>query len=133
MNGMSYQALHTKKMKEQGKIFKPIFGVEAYFVPSIEDWKDEYEKVKLDKKQARKVINDTDKVEAEDEEASKKAVRNILNRRRHLVLLVQNQTGLNNLFKLISESYQPENFYRYPRLEGHYKANGGDLRRPMVW
>ena len=37
MNGMSYQVLHAKKMKDQGKNFKPIFGVEAYFVPSIED------------------------------------------------------------------------------------------------
>ena len=62
MNGLSYQVLHAKKMKQQGKEFKPIFGVEAYFVPSIKDWKEEYEKVKLDKKQARKVINDTDKV-----------------------------------------------------------------------
>jgi hypothetical protein len=26
--------------------FKPIFGVEAYFVPSISEWKEEYEKVK---------------------------------------------------------------------------------------
>ena len=26
MNGMSYQVLHAKKMKEQGKFFKPIFG-----------------------------------------------------------------------------------------------------------
>ena len=34
-----------------------------------------------------------------------------------MVLLVQNQTGLNNLFKLVSESYQPENFYRYPRID----------------
>ena len=34
-----------------------------------------------------------------------------------LVLLVQNQTGLNNLFKLVSESYQSENFYRYPRID----------------
>jgi DNA polymerase-3 subunit alpha len=32
-------------------------------------------------------------------------------------LLVQNQTGLNNLFKLVSESYKAENFYRYPRID----------------
>ena len=37
--------------------------------------------------------------------------------RRHLVLLAQNQTGLNNLFKLVSESYKAENFYRYPRID----------------
>jgi DNA polymerase-3 subunit alpha len=34
-----------------------------------------------------------------------------------LVLLAQNQTGLNNLFKLISESYNEENYYRYPRVD----------------
>ena len=28
MNGMSYQVLHAKKMKEAGKDFKPVFGVE---------------------------------------------------------------------------------------------------------
>ena len=31
-------------MKEDGKDFKPIFGVEAYFVPSVEEWKEAYEK-----------------------------------------------------------------------------------------
>jgi len=34
-----------------------------------------------------------------------------------LVLLAMNQEGLNNLFKLISESYKAENFYRYPRVD----------------
>ena len=49
MNGLPYQVLHAKKMKEAGKDFKPIFGVEAYFLPSIEDWKQEYEEAKKDK------------------------------------------------------------------------------------
>ena len=49
--------------------------------------------------------------------ASKKAIKSILNRRRHLVLLAQNQTGLENLFSLISESYEEESFYRYPRVD----------------
>ena len=35
MNGMAYQVLHAKKMKAEGKNFKPIFGVEAYFIPSL--------------------------------------------------------------------------------------------------
>tara|TARA_R100000005_G_scaffold66662_1_gene35028 strand:+ start:341 stop:724 length:384 start_codon:yes stop_codon:yes gene_type:complete len=30
MNGFSHQFLHWKKMKAEGKNFKPIFGVEAY-------------------------------------------------------------------------------------------------------
>ena len=35
MNGLAYQVLHAKKMQEAGKDFKPIFGCEAYFTPSI--------------------------------------------------------------------------------------------------
>ncbi|HIG31564.1 MAG TPA: PHP domain-containing protein, partial [Verrucomicrobiales bacterium] len=27
------------------------------------------------------------------------------------------QEGLNNLFSLISESFNPENYYRYPRVD----------------
>ena len=38
-NGLAYQVLHTKKMRAEGKEFKPIYGVEAYFHPSIEGWK----------------------------------------------------------------------------------------------
>ena len=59
MNGLSYQLLRAKEMKAEGKDFKPIFGVEAYFVPSIKDWKEEYERIKADKKQARKIIMST--------------------------------------------------------------------------
>ena len=47
MNGLSYQVSHAKKMMEEGKNFKPIFGVEAYFIPSVKDWKKEMEKEEL--------------------------------------------------------------------------------------
>ena len=118
MNGLAYQIMHAKKMKAEGKDFKPIFGCEAYFIPSVSEWRDEYDRIMQDKKAARAAKKEASSgATVEDEEASKKAVRNILNRRRHLVLLAQNQKGLNNLFKLISESYQPENFYRYPRID----------------
>ena len=119
MNGFSHQFLHWQKMKAEGKEFKPIFGVEAYFLPSIDEWREDYERIKADAKLAKTLAKegDTSGATVEDEEASKKAVKNILNRRRHLVLLAQNQTGLNNLFKLISESYREENFYRYPRVD----------------
>ena len=117
MNGMSYQVLHAKKMKSEGKDFKPIFGVEAYFVPSVEEWKKEYDRVKEDKKQAKKVINDTDKVETEDENASKRKSKSVINSSGHLVLVAMNQTGLNNIFKIVSDSHQGDNFYRKPRLD----------------
>ena len=50
MNGLAWQVLHAKKMKKAGKEFKPIFGVEAYFLPSIEEWRGEYNRIKEDAK-----------------------------------------------------------------------------------
>ena len=118
MNGFSHQFLHWKKMKAEGKDFKPIFGVEAYFLPSIEEWRGEYDRIKEDAKLAKSLAKSgTSGATVEDEEEAKKAIKSVLNRRRHLVLLVQNQTGLNNMFKLISESYNEENYYRYPRVD----------------
>jgi DNA polymerase-3 subunit alpha len=118
MNGLSYQVLHAKKMHKEGKDFKPIFGCEAYFIPSIEEWQEEYTKTMEDKKKARQAKkNGASGATVEDEGASKGKSSDILRRRRHLVLLAQNQTGLNNLFKLVSESYKDENFYRYPRMD----------------
>jgi len=117
MNGLPHQVLHAKKMKEEGRDFKPIFGVEAYFLPSIEEWKRDYDAAKADKKKSKTLSKDVTATTVEDEDASKKAVRNILNRRRHLILLAQSQKGLNNLFALISESFSPGNYYRYPRVD----------------
>ena len=117
MNGLAYQVLHAKKMQADGKDFKPIFGCEAYFIPSLSDWRQEYENAMEDKKRARSLKKaEQSGATVEDENESKK-VQSLLRRRRHLILLAQNQTGLNNLFKLISESYKPENFYRYPRMD----------------
>ena len=117
MNGLAYQVLHAKKMQEEGKDFKPIYGCEAYFIPSLEEWREEYEKAMEDKKRARSIKKDEQSGATVEDEGASKKVQGILRRRRHLVLLAQNQTGLNNLFKLVSESYQPENFYRYPRID----------------
>ena len=111
MNGLSYQVLHAKKMKAEGKEFKPLFGVEAYFLPSVSKWKTAYEESKEAKKKKKK-----SGLVIEDENASKSA-KSLLNKRNHLILLAMNQTGLNNIFKLISESYDGTNFYRYPRVD----------------
>ena len=117
MNGLAYQVLHAKKMQSEGKEFKPIFGCEAYFTPSIAEWHDAYNQAMEDKKKARAIKKDAQSGATVEDEGDSKKIQGILKRRRHLVLLVQNQTGLNNLFKLVSESYQPENFYRYPRID----------------
>ena len=34
-NGLAYQVIHAKKMEKEGKDFKPIYGCEVYFLPSV--------------------------------------------------------------------------------------------------
>ncbi len=111
MNALSYQIEAHKKMKAEGKDVKPIFGIEAYFIPSVDDWRKEYEKAKDKKKSKASSTN------IEDEDASRKKIKNILNRRHHIVILAQNETGLKNLFQLVSKSFRQECFYRYPRID----------------
>ena len=112
MSALSYQVEHYKKMKAEGKEFKPIYGIEAYFLPSLSEWKAEYEEQQAQKKNKKKDMS----LSIEDEEESKKS-KDFLRKRSHLILLAQNQTGLNNLFQLVSKSYRTENFYRYPRMD----------------
>ena len=117
MNGLAYQVLHAKKMVKEGKDFKPIFGCEAYFIPSVDEWHEEYAKAMEDKKKARSLEKSEQSGATVEDEGDSKKTQDILRRRRHLVLLAQNQEGLNNLFKLISESYEERNYYRYPRID----------------
>ena len=115
-NGLAGQVLHAKKMKRMGMDFKPIFGVEAYFIPSVAKWKEEYESIKSQAKKKSEYEADQSGTTVENE-ASKKKMKSVLNRRRHLILLAQNQEGLQNIFKMISTSYIGDNFYRYPRVD----------------
>lgn len=117
MNGLSYQVLHTKKLLAEGKNFKPIFGVEAYFVPSLSEWKEAYDKYKEDKKSKKADEDEESGIVVEDEEESKQLDKSFINFRAHLVLLAQNPTGLSNIYQLVSKSYQPGNFYRFPRID----------------
>lgn len=57
-NAYSYQYLHTKKLKDKGVNFKSISGVEAYYIPSLKDWrklKNEQDGNKADEKEAKRV------------------------------------------------------------------------------
>jgi len=112
MNGLSFQVEHLKKMHEAGKDFKAIYGCESYFIKSHRKWRTMYEEHKANAKRQKK---EEYGMVVEDENRGKK--RNPLNKRHHLVMVAQNQTGLSNLFQLISDSYRPENFYRYPRMD----------------
>ena len=55
-NGLAYQVLHAKSMEKEGKNFKPIYGCEAYFTPSIKEWKAAYEESKANKKKVKEKI-----------------------------------------------------------------------------
>ena len=46
MNHLPNQILHLKKMRKEGKEFKNVYGVEAYFIPSIEEWRIAYEAIR---------------------------------------------------------------------------------------
>ena len=115
-NGLAYQVLHAKKMREEGKDFKPIFGVEAYFLPSIANWREDYEEHKRTSK-SKAALKTTQSGATVEDESSKSKLKSALNKRRHLILLAQSQEGLKNIFKIISNSYKKENFYRYPRVD----------------
>ena len=117
MNSFAYQVQHAQEMMKEGKDFKPIFGVEAYFLPDLDQWREELERARQDKKSKKTIDTSKAGTTIEDEGGSKSKNKNILNRRRHLILLAQNQTGLNNIFSMVSKSYNSENFYRFPRMD----------------
>ena len=110
MNNLPYQVFHAQKMDKEGKEFKAVFGVEAYFIPSLKEWEEEYSKSKKKKKEegSATVVED---------EAASRAKKTILNRRRHMVLLAKNQVGLENIYQMISESFQKPYMYRFPRID----------------
>ena len=92
-NGLAYQVLHAKKMQKEGRDFKPIFGCEAYFIPSVTKWKEEYVQIRAAAKNKSEYEASNSGTTVENEE-SKKKIKSVLNRRRHLILLAQNQEGL---------------------------------------
>ena len=96
-NALAEMVLHAKKMKKAGKDFKPIYGVEAYFHPSIKQWKEDMEVAKQNKKNAA-ALKDTNTSGAVVE-TEVRTYKSIVNRRHHLVVLAQNQKGLENIFQ----------------------------------
>ena len=114
MNGLSYQLLRAKEMKAEGKDFKPIFGVEAYYIDSLEEWQALRNEIALDKKRAKEIESGDSAMVVEDEQRNDKRA---LARKRHIVLLAQNQKGLENIYEMVSKSYSGDYFYGKPRID----------------
>lgn len=144
MNGFAIQFAHAKKLQAKGVGFKPIAGVEAYFIPSLKDW-NELKQQRQEEKAAAKValamgnemaeaeadleeISEEKKVAVEDEEevggtiveneeeTKSKRSKDPLNKRSHLVLLAKNSEGLKGIFSIVSETAK-YGFYRFPRAD----------------
>lgn len=121
MNGYAYAYLHTKKLLKEGKNFKFIGGVEAYYHPNLDQWRKDYEDFKQAKAELKKVKqeskdDETMTVENEDESKDTSKWFNPINRRRHLVLLPKSRKGLENIFAMVSLSHK-DNFYKFPRID----------------
>ena len=114
MNGLSYQLLRAKEMKAEGKDFKPIFGVEAYYIDSLEEWQTLRDEIAQDKKRAKEIESGDSAMVIEDEQRDDSRA---LARKRHIVLLAQNQKGLENIYEMVSKSYSGDYFYRKPRID----------------
>ena len=102
-NGLAHAHSHAVKMQKKGQKFRQVYGVEFYFVPSLEQWSDEYaahrQAVKdaktaaaAEKKSKEKVDIDADDesgglvVEDEDETKSVDILKDEWKRRYHLVV-----------------------------------------------
>ena len=120
-SGLAHAHKHAEKIKKSGRKYRQIYGCEFYFVPSLTQWKDDYEQAKIDralaKQKALKEDNDAGHViENEDETKNYEVGKDEWKRRYHLVVTAQDREGLGNLFTLIKRAYT-EGFYRYPRID----------------
>ncbi len=110
---------------KKGILFKFIYGVEAYYIPSLREWRisksiveeKRKEEKEIKKKQVVEVSEeDQSELVIEDQKENRSKFYDPINRRHHLVLLAANQVGLKNLFRLVSRSYR-EGFYKKPRID----------------
>lgn len=116
MLSFPFQYFHAQEMNKRGKKFKPIFGMEAYYIDSLEQWRIDCEIAKEDKKNKKELEKSESGIVFEEEE------RGLTGRVRgnsHFLLLAKNQVGLYNLFKLVSQSNNPNKdyFFRKPRID----------------
>ena len=130
-NGLAHAHSYAKKLKKSGRSYRQIYGVEFYFVPSLSDWRQQYEDHREVVRLARseKKSKESTDIDSEDEVSGGLVIenedetksdydqeKNNWKRRYHLVVLAKTQKGLENLFTLVKKSYV-DGFYRFPRID----------------
>tara|TARA_R110000765_G_scaffold97967_1_gene184171 strand:+ start:696 stop:4268 length:3573 start_codon:yes stop_codon:yes gene_type:complete len=129
-NGLAHAHSHAKKLKKQGVDYRQLYGVEFYFVPSLDVWKTQYEAHREEVRFARseKKLKEKIDIDSEDEVGliveNEEETKNIdetkeypeWKRRYHLVVFAKSKKGLENLFTLVKKSYV-DGFYRFPRID----------------
>jgi DNA polymerase-3 subunit alpha len=146
----------TKSNKD--KPFKYIPGIEAYYHPDLDIWRQDMaraERAKQDKAEAKKLRKEQEfmqtkviatvdgddetedlelsnalTIENEDETKSTKHF-NPVNRRHHLVLLPKNQQGLLSIFAATAKGYL-NGFYKFPRIDFSMLKEAGKDRNVVV-
>jgi len=129
-SGLAHAHKHAAKIQKSGRKYRQIYGCEFYFVPSLTQWKEDYEQAKIDRAQAKqKALKDDDEaghvIENEDETKTIDVTKDEWKRRYHLVVTAQDRVGLGNLFTLIKRAYT-EGFYRYPRIDFNLLKQHGE-------
>ncbi len=112
LNAIGHMVVAANKYKKKGAPVKILYGVEAYYNPSLEDWR----RLKLAKEEAKDDGGSSAELVIENEKESKGKYYDPINRKHHLVLVAINQKGLHNLYRLVSRSYR-QGFYRKPRID----------------
>jgi DNA polymerase-3 subunit alpha len=135
-SGLAHARSAALKTQKAGKKYRQLYGVEFYFVPSLEDWQrsmDAHHQSIKDAKTAKQaqaraeetlVIKPPDEeeeqgghiVENEEETKESKPGKPEWKKYYHLVIVAKNRVGLGNLFTLVKKSFK-HGFYRFPRID----------------
>ncbi len=138
-NGLAHAQIAASKLQKKGVKYRQLYGVEFYFVPSLKQWRLDYEAHKQSIKDAKtaaeaekkaKIRTDVDADEVEEEEEAGGHVVEDENetksddykekpdwqRRYHLVAVAQTREGMANINRLVKASFK-DGFYRYPRID----------------
>lgn len=135
-SGLAHARSAALKTQKSGKKYRQLYGVEFYFVPSLEEWQasmDAHHQSIKDAKTAKEmqaraeeptVVKPADEEDeqgghvVENEEETKEAPvgKPEWKKYYHLVVVAKNRVGLGNLFTLVKKSFK-HGFYRFPRID----------------